>query len=502
MSRSSRRGLGSATESGGSVRGGTTMRLAMTTAGKEIRRRLATTVITALAARPGRKLGLAGRVIDALPFFPLTSEVGRAFAKRLAAGDCTFIDFVARLGNELSERSMDRLVSNLLVNAWVDGRPIRERFHEQEGFYPPNFIVISPTMRCNLRCPGCWAALYEDVPHMEMELLERIVSECRNELGVRFFTIAGGEPFIRKDLLDFYDRHDDCYFLVYTNGLLIDDETVDRLGIAGNVAPMLSVEGRRDSTDRRRGGGTYAALSEVRKRLSDAGVLHGFSVTATRDNVYEVSSEEFIDEMIDEGALVGWYFHYIPIGRDPDPSLMLTAQERDDLRRRVFALRTSRPIFLADFWNDGPAVQGCMAGGQRYLHINPEGDVEPCVFAHFAVDNVREKSIREALRHPFMAAIREGIPYDGNLLMPCMIIDRPAVLRRLCAEHGARPTHPGATSLLGEFAGELDRKAASLADVMRGVWDRDEWQHLYVGGTEVAAQRGAESKSGDKVMAH
>jgi len=478
------------------------MQLAMTTAGREIRRRLATTMISALAARPGRKLGLAARLIDALPFFPLTSEVGRAFAKRLASGDTSFIDFVARLGSELSERSMDRFVSNLLVNAWVDGRPIRERFHEQEGFYPPNFIVISPTMRCNLRCPGCWAALYEDVPHMEMELLERIVSECRNDLGVRFFTIAGGEPFIRNDLLDFYERHDDCYFLVYTNGLLIDDETARRLGEAGNVAPMLSVEGRRGSTDRRRGGGTYDALRVVRRRLKDAGVLHGFSVTATRDNVYEVSSEEFVDGMIEEGALVGWYFHYIPIGRGPDPSLMLTAQERDDLRKRVFHLRTSRPIFLADFWNDGPAVQGCMAGGQRYLHVNPEGDIEPCVFAHFAVDNVREKTIREALRHPFMAAIRAGIPYDGNLLTPCMIIDRPDVLRRLCAEHGARATHPGAASLLCDLAGELDGKAASLAKVMEGVWERGEWQHLYVTGAEVAAQRGAASKRPEKVTTH
>jgi MoaA/NifB/PqqE/SkfB family radical SAM enzyme len=461
------------------------MPLVLTTAGKEIRRRLASAMLAGLARGADRRVGLAFRVVDSLPFFPLTSGVGRALARKVGSGDQALVGFIARLGRELSERSMEKFVTNLLVNAWVDGRPVRERFRREEGYYPPNFVVLSPTMRCNFRCPGCWAAMYENVPNMETQLLERVISECKEDLGIRFFTIAGGEPFIRRDLLDLYERHDDCYFQVYTNGVLIDEEVAARLGDMGNVAPMLSVEGGRRSTDRRRGPGTYARLEKVRSLLSDAGVLHGFAATATRENVYEIVSDEFIDEMIDQGALVGWYFHYIPIGADPDPARMITARQRDDLRTRVFEIRNSRPIFLADFWNDGPAVQGCMAGGRRYLHINPNGDIEPCVFVHFAVDNVRRTSIREALRSPFMRAIRDGIPYDGNLLRPCMIIDRPEVLRRHCREHCARPTHPGAASILSELADALDDGASSVAEVMDGVWERGEWQHLYVTAAEI-----------------
>jgi MoaA/NifB/PqqE/SkfB family radical SAM enzyme len=467
------------------------MPLVFTTAGREIRRRLASAMLAGLARGADRKIGLAVRVVDSLPFFPLTSDVGRALAKKLASGDHALVEFIARLGRELSERSMEKFVTNLLVNAWVDGRPVRERFRREEGYYPPNFVVISPTMRCNFRCRGCWAALYEDVPNMEMPLLEEIVTQCKEDLGVRFFTIAGGEPFIRDDLLDLYERHDDCYFQVYTNGVLIDDEIAARLGEMGNVAPMLSVEGGRRSTDRRRGQGTYDRLAQVRSLLSDAGVLHGFAATATHENVYEISSDEFIDEMIRQGALAGWYFHYIPVGADPEPDRMITALQREHLRTRVFEMRNSRPIFLADFWNDGPAVQGCMAGGRRYLHINPNGDIEPCVFVHFAVDNVRDATIREALRSPFMRAIREGVPYDGNLLRPCMIIDRPEVLRRRCCEHGARPTHPGASMVVNELAGVLDERAAAVAEVMDGVWQRGEWQHLYVTAGEIGGDSGA-----------
>jgi MoaA/NifB/PqqE/SkfB family radical SAM enzyme len=467
------------------------MSLVLTTAGREIRRRLASAMLAGLARGADRRIGLAVRVVESLPFFPLSSDVGRALTKKLGSGDHALVEFIGRLGRELSERSMEKFVTNLLVNAWVDGRPARERFRREEGFYPPNFVVISPTMRCNFRCTGCWAAMYEDVPNMEMPLLERVVAECKEDLGVRFFTIAGGEPFIRRDLLDFYERHDDCYFQVYTNGVLIDEEVASRLGELGNVAPMLSVEGGRASTDRRRGPGTYDRLIGVRSLLSDAGVLHGFAATATRDNVYEISSNEFVDDMIDQGALAGWYFHYIPIGADPDPARMITALERDHLRKRVYEIRNTRPIFAADFWNDGPAVQGCMAGGRRYLHINPNGDIEPCVFVHFAVDNVRETTIREALGSPFMQAIRGGAPYDGNLLRPCMIIDRPEVLRRHCREHGARPTHPGAATIVEALARALDERARDVASVMDGVWERGEWQHLYVTAEEIAGARGA-----------
>jgi MoaA/NifB/PqqE/SkfB family radical SAM enzyme len=467
------------------------MPLGLTVAGKEIRRRLASAMLAGLARGADRKIGLAVRVVESLPFFPLTGGVGRALTEKLGSGDHALVGFIARLGRELSERSMEKFVTNLLVNAWVDGRPVRERFRREEGYYPPNFIVISPTMRCNFRCRGCWAAMYEDVPNMEMPLLEEIVSQCKEDLGIRFFTVAGGEPFIRSDLLDLYERHDDCYFQVYTNGVLIDEQVAARLGEMGNVAPMLSVEGGRASTDRRRGPGTYDRLVEVRSLLSDAGVLHGFAATATRENVHEISSDEFVDDMVVQGALAGWYFHYIPVGVDPDPARMITAPERDHLRRRVHELRNSRPIFLADFWNDGPAVQGCMAGGRRYLHINPNGDIEPCVFVHFAVDNVREKSIREALGSPFMRAIREGAPYEGNLLRPCMIIDRPEVLRHHCREHGARPTHPGAATILCDLADALDERASEVAAVMDGVWERGEWQHLYVTADEIAGDPGA-----------
>jgi len=116
---------------------------------------------------------------------------------------------------------------------------------------------------------------------------------------------------------------------------------------------------------------------------------------------------------------------------------MVTPEQRDLLRRHVMATRDTRPIFVLDFWNDGPYVQGCIAGGRRYFHVNAKGDVEPCVYTHIATDNIKEKSLKEALASPLFRHIRSRQPHNPNHLRPCMIIDNPHVMRDVIAKTGA-----------------------------------------------------------------
>jgi len=123
--------------------------------------------------------------------------------------------------------------------------------------------------------------------------------------------------------------------------------------------------------------------------------VFGFSATYTRGNIDALTDEAFIDMLIDKGAMYGWFFMLIPVGKDDDMDLMCTPAQRDTMRRHVINLRKTKPIFAIDFWNDGPMVSGCMAGGRSYLHINANGDIEPCVFIHFAVDNIKEYYLEE-----------------------------------------------------------------------------------------------------------
>ena len=367
-----------------------------------------------------------------------------------------------------SKPCLDKFARNLIVNEFIAAAPQREEFHSRFGFDPPFFIVLSPTMRCNLACYGCYAGEYERGRELDGELIHRVLREAQ-EMGVYFVTVSGGEPFIRPDLLDIFAAHGDQYFQVYTNGTLIDRKMAQTLSRLGNVLPAISVEGWEKETDARRGPGAFRKILETMSNLRQEGVLFGFSATATRQNSEVIISDEFVDFLAQQGCFLGWFFNYVPIGKSPDMDLMPTPQQRIHRRRRLTELRPRVPVIMVDFWNDGPLVGGCIAG-DRYLHINNRGDVEPCVFIHFSVDNIREKSLSEILNSEFFHAFRRRQPYSTNFFRPCMIIDHPHLLRQVVEQTGAGPTHSGAETLLTECSGGLDRYAAAYGELADELW--------------------------------
>ena len=362
-----------------------------------------------------------------------------------------------------------RAVMGTLTKLLVKGDGRREKFKAETGFPAPILLVISPTMRCNMSCYGCYAGKYESQADLGLDTFERILCEAE-EMGVYFAVISGGEPLILgDDLWDVIERHPSIMFQVYTNGTLIDRDTARRLARIGNAYPCISVEGFEEETDARRGAGTFEKVIRAMEYLREEGVFFGFSATATRDNNELIVSERFVDYYREKGCVVGWYFHYVPVGREPGVELMPTPEQRIFRREEMVKRRASRDILLADFWNDGPLVGGCLAGG-RYLHINSNGDAEPCVFAHFAVDNVKDKSLKEILQSPLFTEIRKRQPYDENLFRPCMIIDLPEVLRDVVIVCGARPTHHGAEVVIGEFADDISDYSDAYREMADSMW--------------------------------
>jgi MoaA/NifB/PqqE/SkfB family radical SAM enzyme len=386
---------------------------------------------------------------------------GRDFMQRLLV-------FGKRALSESSDECRRKAAMNFLYNYLVVGYFLRRDFARQYGFRPPYLIVISPTMKCNLNCYGCYAGAY-DPTELDFDSIVRVIREGKR-YGIYFIVISGGEPFTWPGLLGLFETESDVYFQVYTNGSLIDYRMAGRLSELGNVVPCISVEGLEEETDKRRGKGHFARTVRAMDALREHGVIFGFSATASRENNDLIVSDEFIDFYERKGCFLGWYFNYVPIGRRPNMDLMPTPAQRIRRRRRLLELRRESKMLLADFWNDGALTGGCIAGGRSYIHINSNGDVEPCVFTHFATDNIADKSLREILAGEFFKAIRSRIPYSDNYLRPCMIIDHPAVLREIVRRFGARPTHPGADALLGDLRAELDRYAAEYAEMADAEW--------------------------------
>ena len=365
----------------------------------------------------------------------------------------------------IRKRSLGRFVAQV---AFRHGLPVR-RLDDGREIPVPATIVISPTMRCNLRCVGCYAGNYTKDDDLTAEEVVWVIGEAR-ELGTRFFVITGGEPFIYEPLFDIAEQFGDCFFQVYTSGHLITEQKARRIVELGNLVPAISIEGFQAETDARRGPGGFQRVMRAMDLLREARAMFAFSATVTQLNLKTVISDEFASLMVEKGAHYGWYFTYMPIGRSPDLSLMPTPEQRNQLREGVIRIRNRYPLLVGDFWNDGPLTDGCLSAGRNYLHINNRGDVEPCVFQHFAVDNIKEKPLAECLASDFFVAMRKGAPYGRNLLRPCPIIDHPQVLRGRVKKFGARPTHEGAETILTDLAGHLDNYAAELARVYDPIW--------------------------------
>ena len=152
------------------------------------------------------------------------------------------LNMARHVTTKLSPRCRDRFIECLIVNTLLRGVAKRSELLENTGMRAPTTILMSPTMRCNLTCDGCYAAEYSPDQDLDRSLMQKIVDEG-NDMGVYLFTLLGGEPFMWDELLDFARENKDAYFQVFTNGTLLDHDTIDELAQIGNIAPMLSLEG-------------------------------------------------------------------------------------------------------------------------------------------------------------------------------------------------------------------------------------------------------------------
>jgi len=162
------------------------------------------------------------------------------------------------ISKHVVNKLIEVLVKNSFMNGAEDSDIETEKFKQKYGILPPSFIVLSPTQRCNLNCVGCYASsTSRTAATIPYSVVDKIVKEVHDTFGSRFITVSGGEPFMYrsegKTLLDIFEKYNDMFFLVYTNGTLITPEIAKRLEMLGNATPAISVEGFEEETDERRG---------------------------------------------------------------------------------------------------------------------------------------------------------------------------------------------------------------------------------------------------------
>ena len=384
--------------------------------------------------------------------------------------DNIYHQLILRIVRDVDTEVLKTTFVNFILNANLIGWPKEEEARKKYGCNIPWAILLDPTSACNLHCTGCWAAEYGNKLNLTFDEIDDIIRQGK-ELGVYMYIYTGGEPLVRKkDLIRLCETHSDCQFLCFTNATLIDEAFAGEMLRVGNFIPAISLEGDEASTDSRRGKGTYQKVMAATALLKRKRLPFGFSCCYTSANYESISSESFYDKMIDLGGLFVWYFHYMPVGNDAVPELLPTPEQRVGMYHRIRDYRTRKPIFAMDFQNDAEYVGGCIAGGRRYLHINADGDVDPCVFIHYSDSNIRQKTLLEALQSPLFMAYHDGQPFNRNMLRPCPMLENPEKLRKMVADTGAHSTDPQSPESAEHLCAKCDRYANCWEPVSRELW--------------------------------
>ncbi|MCI7733706.1 MAG: radical SAM protein [Dysosmobacter sp.] len=385
--------------------------------------------------------------------------------------DNIYHQLILRIVRDVDTEVLKTTFVNFILNANLIGWPKEEEARKKYGCNIPWAILLDPTSACNLHCTGCWAAEYGNKLNLTFDEIDDIIRQGK-ELGVYMYIYTGGEPLVRKkDLIRLCETHSDCQFLCFTNATLIDEAFAGEMLRVGNFIPAISLEGDEASTDSRRGKGTYQKVMAATALLKRKRLPFGFSCCYTSANYESISSESFYDKMIDLGGLFVWYFHYMPVGNDAVPELLPTPEQRVGMYHRIRDYRTRKPIFAMDFQNDAEYVGGCIAGGRRYLHINADGDVDPCVFIHYSDSNIRQKTLLEALQSPLFMAYHDGQPFNRNMLRPCPMLENPEKLRKMVADTGAHSTDPQSPESAEHLCAKCDRYANCWEPVSRELWE-------------------------------
>lgn len=284
---------------------------------------------------------------------------------------------------------------------------VRAVYSKQNLVVPP-VLIMSVTNDCNLACKGCYACEQNRSKSGEMNIsqIERVIDEAV-ELGVAVILIAGGEPLLKKGILDIPKKYKSTLFVMFTNGLLLNSTVISELGGMKNLIPIISIEGSEATTDERRGIGMFGNIMEVMDSLDKTGRLFGASITLTSKNYNEVVKSDYLADLASKGCGAVFLIEYVP-SDDDDIELCLTAEQKKDLLERENSLIKKHNMLVVLLPGNEEKFGGCLASGRGFLHISSTGALEACPFAPYSDISVSEKSLKEALSSPLLREIRDN----------------------------------------------------------------------------------------------
>lgn len=307
---------------------------------------------------------------------------------------------------------------------------------ESKGEHIPPFLMGSIATNCNLHCKGCYARANKSCGNnlkdseMSEERWWQIFNEAK-EVGIPFLLLLGGEPLMRRGVIEKASSVKEIVFPIFTNGTMLDESYINLFDKNRNLVPMISIEGDKCQTDERRGEGTYNLIMNVMNSLNKKGILFGGSVTVTTENIITVTSKEFVQELYNKGTRVLIFVEYVPVTKSTR-NLAPTDKERLILEEKIEELRKifENMVFFS-FPGDEKYSGGCLAAGRGFFHINANGGAEPCPFSPYSDINLKECNLREALKSPLFKKLNDNEMLLGEHDGGCLLFEKAEDVKEL-----------------------------------------------------------------------
>lgn len=310
---------------------------------------------------------------------------------------------------------------------------------EKQGEHIPPFLIASITSQCNLHCAGCYAranhACHDGAAKQQLTAAEwSTVFEEAEQLGINFILLAGGEPMVRRDVIDAAAQYRKIIFPVFTNGTMINSEYLQLFDRNRNLVPILSIEGEEEMTDRRRGEGVYRRLQQAMDEMQQKGILFGASITVTTENLQEVASDEFLHRLEEQGCKVVIYVEYVPVNEQTS-ALAPGDQECSYLEQRLAFLRQKLDeMVFVSFPGDEKTSGGCLAAGRGFFHINAQGSAEPCPFSPYSDTSILKTGLRGALNSPLFQKLQSQEFLMNEHVGGCVLFEQRQEVEQLIQE--------------------------------------------------------------------
>ena len=304
---------------------------------------------------------------------------------------------------------------------------------KRNELFPP-FMFVALTNTCNLRCQGCWVEKEGTAHYLPEQDLDNLIISGKKRHAY-YYTLLGGEPYMYKGIWDIFRRHPDCYFQTITNGMLFTEANVKRLKQAGNVTPLISIDGWKDQNDARRGDGVFESADRGMDRLKQAGIIFGIATTTTGKNMDEVMTDEYVQHFIDKGAMYIWYYIYRPVGEHPHPEYCMKREQIIEMRKRLLQLRRKHPIVIIDTYWTAEGEAFCPAAMGMGFHVGPQGSIEPCPPLSFAREKLSDNNgdvYKTINNSKFLRGFQNFVK---DRTKGCVILEHPQELMEFMRSH-------------------------------------------------------------------